>query len=294
MATREFTTTSGYTCKVVFTDTSTGALRWWNNNTSEFEAYNAANIVNYGVAATEVGTTGKYAFTFPSLGGTGSTFAWTAYRQAGGSFATSDLASPLVGDTFEWNGDVLTSFAMNARYANEGSIEADVVAWNGATDSSVTNLPANIVTILNSSGSGGSGGITILTGGTYLGPVPADDTAPIVLYKGLKAQVDQSWTDYTGDLVGGETLTLRVVNLDAYEDETASSVTALAEVTAVCTLSSGTLSATFNLTETDTAALTAGAKGDGSTDHRLQVLPPSSKYLLRDRLCVVRRVIAAP
>lgn len=156
MATREFTTTSGYTVKVVFTDTSTGALRWWNNNSSAFEAYNAANITAYGVTATEVGTTGKYAFTFPSLGGTGSTFAWTAYRQAGGSFATSDLASPLVGDTFEWNGDILTSFALNARYASEGSIEADVIAWNGATDATVTNLPANVAALSGGSGGGGS------------------------------------------------------------------------------------------------------------------------------------------
>lgn len=68
---------------------SDGAV-WSTSGTPAFEAYNASNIANYGIAATEVGSTGVYTATDPAEGTFGS---WLFVKAAGASLAVSDLVS---------------------------------------------------------------------------------------------------------------------------------------------------------------------------------------------------------
>lgn len=140
----------------------------------------------------------------------------------------------------------------------------------------------------------GSGTITILTDAMDgVSPLNAEDE-PRPIYKGRTCSLGYSFRDYSGDVEDGDTLTLRVMPLDSYEDIDATETLALVQTTTTCAIVDGYLTATFSLTAEQTESLPAGAKGDGATDYRLQVLAPSSGYPLLDRLCEVRRAMGTP
>ena len=68
---------------------SDGAV-WSTAGTPAFEAYNASNIANYGIAGAEIGSTGIYQVTDPAEGTFGD---WLFVAAAGSSLAVSDLVS---------------------------------------------------------------------------------------------------------------------------------------------------------------------------------------------------------
>jgi len=140
-----------------------------------------------------------------------------------------------------------------------------------------------------------SGGtITILTDAMDgVSPLNEEDE-PRPIYKGRAVTLGYSFRDYSGDVADGDTLTLRVMPLDSYEDQDDTDTLALAQTTATASLVDGYLSASFTLTAEQTADLPAGAKGDGATDYRLQVLPSANGYPLLDRRCEVRRAMGTP
>ena len=64
---------------------------WWSTaGTPAFEAYNASNIANYGIAATEVGSTGIYTATDPAESTEGDCL---LVKKAGASLTVSDVAT---------------------------------------------------------------------------------------------------------------------------------------------------------------------------------------------------------
>lgn len=63
---------------------------WSTANVPGFETYNASNIANYGIAATEIGATGVYEATDPAETTEGD---WFFIKAAGASLAVSDLVS---------------------------------------------------------------------------------------------------------------------------------------------------------------------------------------------------------
>lgn len=75
----------------------------WNTNTAAFEAYQTANIANYGVAMAEQGTaSGYYVGSFPAAITTPNDYNIVARRQVGGAKAETD---PVVAEgDFHWNG----------------------------------------------------------------------------------------------------------------------------------------------------------------------------------------------
>jgi len=140
----------------------------------------------------------------------------------------------------------------------------------------------------------GGGTITILTDAMDgVSPLNAEDE-PRPIYRGRSATLGYSFAAYSGDVEDGDTLTLRVMPLDSYEDQDDTDTLALAQTTATASIVDGYLTATFTLTAEQTADLPAGAKGDGATDYRLQVLPSANGYPLLDRRCEVRRAMGTP
>ena len=140
----------------------------------------------------------------------------------------------------------------------------------------------------------GGGTITILTDAMDgVSPLNAEDE-PRPIYRGRSATLGYSFAAYSGDVEDGDTLTLRVMPLDSYEDQDDTATLALAQTTATASIVDGYLTATFTLTAEQTADLPAGAKGDGATDYRLQVLPAANGYPLLDRRCEVRRAMGTP
>jgi len=80
----------------------------WNTSSSAFEAYATANIGDYDISLTELGTaSGVYTADFPSAIVTGGTYHWVSYIQSGGSPAESDTRA----DTGEvnWTGTASAS-----------------------------------------------------------------------------------------------------------------------------------------------------------------------------------------
>lgn len=65
---------------------------WWNTGTVAFEAFNAANIANYSIAATEVNSTGIYTATDPADPTEGSTI---LVKKAAATMVVSDIATGL-------------------------------------------------------------------------------------------------------------------------------------------------------------------------------------------------------
>lgn len=70
---------------------------FWSTDAVDFEAYNPANIADYGIAATETGSTGVYTTTDPAETTEGD-FLFT--KAAGASLAVSDLATGV-----RWEGE---------------------------------------------------------------------------------------------------------------------------------------------------------------------------------------------
>lgn len=115
---------------------------WWNTSgTPAFEAYNAANIASYGIAATETGATGIYTATNPS----DTTPAYFAFvKAAGASLAVADLQTGL-----RWTGNTgplptsavtlataqpavtFTSLSVTGAFAIAGGIAVTQSATNG-------------------------------------------------------------------------------------------------------------------------------------------------------------------
>src|SRR5438045_2889954 len=108
------------TIKTVLRDYSTGAERLWNTSgTPGFEAYNAANIANYGITTTE-GSPGAYFWTVPPSLTSGS-YEATSYKIAGANLATGDLASPVWDDQFGWTGTSITALP-NIEVGSQGGL----------------------------------------------------------------------------------------------------------------------------------------------------------------------------
>lgn len=274
-----------------------GSGQWWNG--SAFENYNASNIATYAIAATSNGG-GEYRASISD-----NAVSYDLRLRVGGSLATTDA--------------VIDYYAAIPINPVNGNVQADVVMVLGSADAAsgiytigyqqsqhtdgelsyeaLLDLGDYYIAnnVLPTSGGGGSGGaISILASALDVVSKLNDTDEPRAIYKGRIYTVDYTFPHYTGDVTDGETLTLRVMPLDSYGDAGASSTLALIETTATCTLSGGTLTATFSFTAVQTATLPAGAKGDGATDYRLQVFPAGSKYPLTDRVVEVRRAMGTP
>ena len=80
----------------------------WNTaGTPAFEAYNAANITDYDIAMTELGATGYYAGSMPSVAA--GAYSAVCYYRAGGSPAQSD--TPFAGGDIQWSGSVVEALS---------------------------------------------------------------------------------------------------------------------------------------------------------------------------------------
>jgi hypothetical protein len=94
--------TTGATVKAMVIN---GSGEYWNTSgTPAFEAYNAANIADYGIACTEDGSSGNFRFTFPA-GITNGTYTVQAYDLVGASLAESDAR--IASDNVGWDGSAL-------------------------------------------------------------------------------------------------------------------------------------------------------------------------------------------
>ncbi len=128
------TTTGIPNPKFVRRRASDGAY-WSTAGTPAFEAYNASNIANYGITATEVGATATYTATDPA-GATEGNFLFIA--AAGASLVVSDIKNNV---QWEDPAGASVSTAMFDDYAN-GTLNAGVltvtqIAPNGIQASSI-------------------------------------------------------------------------------------------------------------------------------------------------------------
>lgn len=122
MAVDTFVGTSGSTYYVVVIRTSDGG--WWNTaGTPAFEAFNAANYTNYGIAATEFGSTGIFQYTIPAMAA--GLYNVQAKLQAGGSPAASDTNGP--GGWLDWSGTAVIRQSQLAD-TSHGGASATIVA----------------------------------------------------------------------------------------------------------------------------------------------------------------------
>ena len=109
-------TTGTSNVKGVRTRDSDGAF-WNTSGTPAFEAYNAANIADYGITAAETGSTGVYTFTDPADTIAGR---FRLVAAAGASLVVSDLANNVVWEDVAGllgTGATLTSLASAANLA---------------------------------------------------------------------------------------------------------------------------------------------------------------------------------
>lgn len=139
----------------VVIDDSSGAPKWWNTNSGEFEAYSAGNIANYGIATTQNAGC-NYSWQIPSNANFVQTVAGSPYRSltfpiAGENLATGDIAVSCYEDAFAWSGSIvyteqnvgavanLDASGLSATLASSGVFSAAALA--NAPDSPVVITP---------------------------------------------------------------------------------------------------------------------------------------------------------
>lgn len=139
------------------------AAFWNTSGTPAFEAYNASNIANYGIAATEIGATGVYRALNPSPM-TGATYIFI--KAAGASLAVTDVLnnarfSELCGP-YQADVAAIASNATNATdlsnicadYNSDSAIQVDVVKWKSTTVPVPDTAGYPKITIKNGTGTG--------------------------------------------------------------------------------------------------------------------------------------------
>lgn len=123
----------------------------WNTVGAAFEAFNAANVTDYDLVATQVSTTGRWTADMPAA--TVGTYYYDFYLQAGGTAAVGDVAIS-TGGSIDWTGSA--PFAPALRPTTAGRTldvsaggEAGVDWANVGTPGSTVNLSATTVNLVN-------------------------------------------------------------------------------------------------------------------------------------------------
>lgn len=127
----QFDHDSGKTC---YAQLRNVAGQIWNG--SAFEAYNASNIANYDIAATEQGASGLYVADMPAV--TAGVYNIVAKEQAGGSPAQSDKTVGV--GSLDWTGTAVSdTLAVAGLNKSAKSIVTGVVGTGSTTSSIVTS-----------------------------------------------------------------------------------------------------------------------------------------------------------
>lgn len=167
--------------------------QFWNTVTVAFEAYNAANIANYAISATQVSATqSMYLGTFPSSIPAG-VYGILGKQQLGASVAETDLN--IGGEDFQWNGSVelpLSDLVTSGQFAQS----LPITIYRGQM---VKNFPFKLVSSLDH--------VTVFTSGLCSGSISRDPVSGSVfvgLQSGIFSEIGNGW--YSVTLTSGDLL----------------------------------------------------------------------------------------
>ena len=147
----------------------------WNTGTSAFESYSLANYANYVIQATEQGTTGLYAGTFPTAITTPGLYNIVAVLQAGGSPAATD--GSFGSGELTWTGTSVNSLA---GVASSGQI-SQISPIKMARGVMILNFPFKLVSSVDH--------ITPFTSGVVSGQISKDGAAFGALQSGAYSEI---------------------------------------------------------------------------------------------------------
>lgn len=164
--------------------------RIWNNTSSLFETYNAANIANYAISATEQSSSGLYAGTFPPAIPAG-VYGIIAKQQLNAGPQVND-ASIGTGD-YQWGGSATIPLS---DLATSGlvSLIAPLKVYRGEM---VPNFPFKLISAADH--------VTPFVSGIVSGQISRDGGSFTSLQSGLVSEIGKGFYNVTltsGDLFG--------------------------------------------------------------------------------------------